>query len=392
MTGIETTTSHAGLNRDDIKVTNITLALVAPLEKPGYTGGQARAATILTQALSARPGITLHNVVHPHREEADGRLHAALLRLRFYRDFVFILFRTRPDLVHFFAPCSFYSIVEKTAMAMVARLLGARVLLNLRNDPHGLFNASSPPRKRALAFMFRRYHGLLCQFQRLRDFYADQTGVKASRVHVVHNAIALGDQVPTPDILQARFEAARLIFLGSLSQRKGIETLLDALTRDTRAHFHLDIVGDPQPPSHGDHLRRLSEKLGVADRVTFHGPQFGEQKEALLNAAACLVLPSRAEGFPNVVLEAAGLAVPSVLTRTGAAEDIHQALSRGAELVDVDAPSQLWDSISAIFHDPDDYLKRAEAARSGAAGFSVGAMTDGFINAYQAVLDSGVRE
>nr|WP_239549634.1 glycosyltransferase family 4 protein [Alloalcanivorax marinus] len=339
-----------------------------------------------------RPEVALHNIVHPHREEARGRFHAALLRVRFHRDFLRTLLRIRPDVVHFFAPCSFYSILEKTVMAQAARMLGARVILNLRNDPRGLFSNSSPRRQRVLAFMFRRYHGLLCQFQRLRDFYTDEAGVDARRIYVVHNAIDTSDKIPPIQALRKRFEDARLIFLGSVSPRKGLETLFQALTRDAKARFTLDIVGDPQPPAHGEQLRQLSEQLGLGDRVTFHGPRFGEQKAALLNDAGCLILPSRAEGFPNVVLEAARLAVPSVLTRTGAGEDIHQALGRGAELVDVDAPAQLWSRIDAVFQDADEYRNRAEEAHAGAASFSVDTMVEGFVSAYQAVLEGSPRQ
>lgn len=363
----------------------ITLALVAPLEKTGFTGGQARAGRILTEALDQRPELTLHNVVHPHREEARGRNQALRLRLRFYRDFFVTLIRARPDLVHFFAPCSFYSILEKTLMALLARLFGARVILNLRNDPRGLFASQPRWRRRALAWMFRRYHGLLCQFERLRDFYTDSAGVDGRRVHVVHNSIPIREPAPDSHGFPQRFAAGRLIFLGSVSPRKGIDVLLNALAQDPDRRFHLDVVGDPQPAAYGEQLHRLSKQLGLAEQVMFHGPRFGVQKDALLDGASCLVLPSRAEGFPNVVLEAAQFGLPSVLTRTGAAEDIQQALGEGVELVDVGDPAQLMRAIQAIFDDPDRYRSRALAAHDGAAGFSVPAMTEGFVRAYQAL-------
>jgi glycosyltransferase involved in cell wall biosynthesis len=64
-------------------------------------------------------------------------------------------------------------------------------------------------------------------------------------------------------------------------------------------------------------LQRLAEKLGIADHVQFLGQLPQDQVALWMNAADCLVLPSKSEGTPNVVLEALACGTPVVATPVG---------------------------------------------------------------------------
>lgn len=113
----------------------------------------------------------------------------------------------------------------------------------------------------------------------------------------------------------------RLLFLGRLDPKKGLENLFDACAlmqqswRGRRASWNLTVAGSGDP-AYVEGLRSRLERLGLARQVTMAGHVLGERKQELLNAADILVVPSFTENFAMVIVEALALGVP-VLASTG---------------------------------------------------------------------------
>ena len=96
----------------------------------------------------------------------------------------------------------------------------------------------------------------------------------------------------------------RLIFVGELSQRKGILYLIKAMSNDTiwSNVESLTIIGDGNLQGEA---QRLARELGINDKVKFLG--YISEESALKQAyleSNILVLPSFEEGFPRVIYEA----------------------------------------------------------------------------------------
>lgn len=109
-------------------------------------------------------------------------------------------------------------------------------------------------------------------------------------VTVIPNGIDAALKIaPEPD-------GAHPCFLGRLAVQKGVDVLLRAIAE---TDLVVDIYGDG-PALH--ELRAQAAAFGVADRAVFHGVT-GDPR-AVLRRASMLVLPSRAEGMSNAVLEA----------------------------------------------------------------------------------------
>jgi glycosyltransferase involved in cell wall biosynthesis len=123
--------------------------------------------------------------------------------------------------------------------------------------------------------------------------------------------------VPVPPASPGSIRQPEILFLGRLIPQKGVEDLLHAVSRmPGRPAVH--IAGDgPQRRR----LERLARRLGVAAR--FHGFVAGAAKEALLERAAVLCVPSRevggwlSEGAPLVIPEALIRGLPVVATSVG---------------------------------------------------------------------------
>ncbi|HET9420237.1 MAG TPA: glycosyltransferase family 4 protein [Nocardioides sp.] len=103
----------------------------------------------------------------------------------------------------------------------------------------------------------------------------------------------------------------RLVVLGRLVPHKRVDLVLQALhaLRDERPDLRLDVCGKgPDRPR----LEELTERLGLTDRVTFHGYLEEDAKERLLRGAALHVCASDVEGWGQAVIDAAGYGVPTV--------------------------------------------------------------------------------
>ncbi len=107
-------------------------------------------------------------------------------------------------------------------------------------------------------------------------------------------------------------EPLRLIQVASLNRVKDQACLLEALARVATAE--LDLVGED---TLGGEVQALAERLGVGERVRFHGFKTQAELQPLLARAHLHVITSRHEAGPLAVLEAAVLGVPSVGTAVG---------------------------------------------------------------------------
>ncbi len=109
---------------------------------------------------------------------------------------------------------------------------------------------------------------------------------------------------------------ARLIHVASLNRVKDQSTLLRALAalRDAGLEFRMDIVG--VDTLQGE-MQRLAHRLGLEHRVHFLGFKTQRELRPLMEAADLLVMSSRHEAGPLVLLEAAVAGVPTVGTAVG---------------------------------------------------------------------------
>ncbi len=113
---------------------------------------------------------------------------------------------------------------------------------------------------------------------------------------------------------------ARLLHVASLNHVKDQRTLLQAaaLLRDENVDFHLDVVGED---TLSGAVQALAVSLELDDRVTFHGFLRHVEARALFERAHLLLVSSRHEAGPLVVLEAAVAGVPTVGTSVGHVKD-----------------------------------------------------------------------
>lgn len=97
----------------------------------------------------------------------------------------------------------------------------------------------------------------------------------------------------------------RFLFVGRLTEAKGLDVALRALAGLRHRAWTLDVVGDGAQRGEWE---ALVAELGLADRVSFHG--FRDDTDEWMARAGCLLFPSRQEGMGLVVMEALSVGLP----------------------------------------------------------------------------------
>ena len=135
---------------------------------------------------------------------------------------------------------------------------------------------------------------------------------KTNRVYVAGNGVDLGSFSYT-DKTRAYFEAA---YCGSLEGGKGIETLLRAWESVTKLRplARLVLIGEAMSHSSAARYREMVTNLGLSDNVVFAGHVPYDEVPSMLGMAEIFVFPSKAEGFPLVVLEAMACGLPCIIS------------------------------------------------------------------------------
>jgi glycosyltransferase involved in cell wall biosynthesis len=146
--------------------------------------------------------------------------------------------------------------------------------------------------------------------------------VTAAKLAVLPNGVDLTDWKPDIEVRNGFRRVLDLkgkflwLAAGRLDPVKGYRTLLQAMV-DTPEAARLVIAGSGPME---DELKRLSDELGLTDRVQFLG--FEPNVRRWMLAANGFVLTSRWEGLPMVVLEAAACEVPTVASDVAGTREV----------------------------------------------------------------------
>lgn len=92
----------------------------------------------------------------------------------------------------------------------------------------------------------------------------------------------------------------KLLFVGQLINRKGVDLLIKALSKADK-EFELDIIGDGHER---DKLMKLTNMLGLEERIKFKGTKTNADIRKTFCAYDILILPSRHDGWGAVINEA----------------------------------------------------------------------------------------
>jgi len=191
-------------------------------------------------------------------------------------------------------------------------------------------------------------------------------GIAAHKVVTIHNGIDADAFFPARPVSQVRHEFGlephhRLVGIAArMTRQKGHDLLLQALKRLVPRYPHLRCLFIGDGPLEAT-LSRQAAALGVESHCVFTGAR--ADVADLLAALEVVVLPSRSEGLPFVLLEAMAVGRPVVATSVGGNPEVVQHGQTGLLTPPGDADA-LAVGLAFLLDHPE------EATRMGAAGRS----------------------
>jgi glycosyltransferase involved in cell wall biosynthesis len=142
--------------------------------------------------------------------------------------------------------------------------------------------------------------------------------VPEGRCHVIHLGVDTDAFYPSARASKGAKEI-RLLFVGSLTRRKGLQDLLDAMDDPDLRTVRLTVVGEGP---YASVLVEMAALLSLGGRVEWRGAVPLAEVARIMRASDILCLPSAMEGRPRVVEEAMASALPVIVSRTGGIPDM----------------------------------------------------------------------
>jgi len=264
-------------------------------------------------------GIHVHSPKYPMLPKVSEPLLGVLMFLGTFATVWRLHRRKRFDVIN---PMWLYP--DAVAAGWIGKLLGVPLVPTALGCDVNLFLGERAKRGQILA-MLRRSPAITAVSEALRERMLAE-GISPARVATTPNGVD-SDLFFVRDRLKTRQELGlapgerAIVYVGRLSEEKGLPTLIEAAGRLRRQgrDFRLYLVGE------GPLLDSLQERAGQLDldeNVRFVGREEHRRVSLWLGACDVFCLPSLREGCPNVVLESLSSGRPVVASRVGAIPDL----------------------------------------------------------------------
>jgi glycosyltransferase involved in cell wall biosynthesis len=346
------------------------------------------------------PGTALVAGVPVQRLPVDGRLLDRLLkpageRLLHYRYFLTLLPRYalalrqhRPDILHVEAafPHGVIAALAAPRAPLALTLQGADVM----GEPAYDYGYGRFRRVRAmLRWVFGRATLVRGDSEQIRDL-AVRLGCAPAKATAVPYNITWASYIPAgtaPADFRAECrreiaaahglapDAPLILSLGRLHPFKGVEYLVRAAPAILAAHPRAKIIiaGPSRKTAkfgdYGTFLRQLASELNVDHALIFTGPIAHAQTQRYFAAADVMVIPSVVEAFNRVLVEAAAVGTPGVVTSTTGVAD-YAGRAGSALVVAPESAEAIAQAVSELLSDRALQAKMGQAAVTFAQDFS----------------------
>ncbi|WP_417668155.1 glycosyltransferase family 4 protein [Roseibium sp.] len=245
---------------------------------------------------------------------------------------------------------------------------------SLHYDPHRLEGRVYHAIERLLS---RMTDGLVFVSDYEYAAFETKVGHPSAPARVVYNGLQPSEFAPVDE----NPDAAEFLYIGMLRDLKGTDLFIDALHNiklKTGQAPSAHIVGEGPDEAR---YRKMVEDYGLQERITFHGALPARQA---FRMAKCVVVPSRAEAMPYIILETVAAQRPLLATRVGGIPEIFGRYA--SRLIEPGHIDKLTRAMEEAMANPERMKAQAGELRSCLAEtFSIDLMSDRITTLYQQV-------
>ncbi|MEM9999671.1 MAG: glycosyltransferase family 4 protein [Pseudomonadota bacterium] len=211
-----------------------------------------------------------------------------------------------------------------------------------------------------------------------RDAYRRKVGEPRCATHIVYNGLAKNEFAPVKPVKGA----ADFLFIGEMRDLKGYDLVIHAskaLIDKGYASLKVLMVGSGPEEKQAD---RLIADHGLASIIERRAPMPARDAFAL---ARCVVMPSRAEAMPYIVLEALGATMPIIASSVGGIPEIFAGTD--VALIEPDT-DPLEETMRSFLDDPARLAAQMPSPALLKSRFSAEVMGESVMNAYRSALSA----
>jgi len=205
-------------------------------------------------------------------------------------------------------------------------------------------------------------------------------GFSQERIRVIYNGVAIQSGMDTSMTEKQPIDKSmKVVFVGRLTNWKGVETLLLAAQKIEDLEVHIHGHGPEYPL-----LVNLAEQLRITSKVQFHGNLGHEALMRFMKKMDVLVLGSSYEGLSHTLIEACSIGLPCIASDSGGNPEVIRHNENGL-LYPYGDVAALTDGLKLLQKNESLRFKMAIRAREIAADFDFKKTIDETI---RALLDS----
>jgi glycosyltransferase involved in cell wall biosynthesis len=172
----------------------------------------------------------------------------------------------------------------------------------------------------------------------------------ADKTVFIHNGIDLSEFSIASQDIDSPPKGRYVLSVSAYKEQKALDVLIRAMESVAARNPEIKLILVGEGPLR-EELEALSEKLGLVDRIEFHGPKSRREVIRLLRSCEVFVLPSRFETFGIAIVEAMACGRPVVAANAGGMPEIVRNGVTGI-LVNTEDPSSLADALNALLGNP----------------------------------------
>lgn len=237
-------------------------------------------------------------------------INSIVLAFSYLQTLAILIFNSNIKIIHIHT-ASYRSFKRSALWVNLAKFFNKKVILHIHGGAFKEYYKTNPT---WIQSILDKSDCIITLSNEWKHYFKDELGCK--NVRIIPNV------VPYPSKVDLKKDGKfHLLFLGLISENKGIFNLLDII-KENRIDFQNKLILHIGGNGKALELKEFIKANSLESIVKYEGFVSGNKKIELLNQADAFILPSYIEGLPISILEAMSYSLPIIATNVGGIPEI----------------------------------------------------------------------